>query len=195
MRILAIGGLACLAVVTSLPAQNCPGPASWTQDSASWNGWGADVSNSRFQTAKGAQLTARQLPALKLKWAFGLADAKQVFGEPVVAGGRVFFSADTGTVYSLDAKTGCSYWTFQADAGVRTALTVRSATPAPIAYFGDLKGNVYAVDAQKGTLIWKVRADEHSAARITGAPQVFEGRVYVPVASSEEGTSSNPQYP
>lgn len=139
-------------------------------------------------------MTAAQVPQLKLKWAFGLTGAKQVFGEPSVFAGRVFFSSDTGAVYSVDAKTGCLYWTFQADAGVRTALTIKSSKPAPIAYFGDLKANVYALDAQKGTLIWKAKADEHPGARITGAPQVFEDRLYVPLASSEEGTSSNPRY-
>src|SRR5580658_4052289 len=95
--------------------------------SPAWNGWGADISNSRFQTAKAAQLTASQVPRLKLKWAFGLADAKQVFGEPALVAGRVFFSADTGMVYSLDANTGCVYWTYQAETGVRTAVSIRAA--------------------------------------------------------------------
>ncbi len=160
-----------------------------------WNGWGAGISNSRFQTAQAAQMTASQVPHLKLKWAFGLAGAKQVFGEPVVVAGRVFFSDDNGVVYSLNAGSGCAYWTFQAEAGVRTALSIKASKTSSTAYFGDLKANVYAVDAQKGTLIWKVRVDEHPAARITGAPQIFEDRVYVPVASSEEGDSSDPQYP
>ena len=162
---------------------------------SAWNGWGADISNSRFQTAQAAEITASQVPGLKLKWAFGVAGAKEVFGEPVVVGGRVFVSADTGVVYSLDAETGCVYWTFQAEAGVRTAISVRPAKPSAMAYFGDLKANVYALDAAKGTLIWRVRVDEHPTARITGAPQVFEDRVYVPVASSEEGASSDAQYP
>ena len=162
---------------------------------AAWNGWGADISNSRFQTAQAAQIPADQVPRLKLKWAFGLAGAKQVYGEPAVVGGRVFFSADTGMVYSLDAKTGCVYWTFQADAGVRSALSIRLGKPSSIAYFGDQKANVYALDAANGTLIWKARVDEHPTAHITGAPQVFEKLVYVPVASSEEGASSAADYP
>ena len=45
-------------------------------------------------------------------------------GAPVVAGGRVFLGVDTGLVYSLDAATGCEYWTFRADAAVRSAITV-----------------------------------------------------------------------
>ena len=160
-----------------------------------WNGWGVDLSNSRFQTASAAQMTASQVPHLKLKWAFGVPGAKEVYGEPVVVAGRVFVSADTGAVYSLNADTGCVYWTFQAAAGVRNAVSIRSAKPSAVAYFGDLKANVYALDATKGTLIWKVHVDEHPTARITGAPKLYEDRVYVPVASSEEGASSGADYP
>jgi polyvinyl alcohol dehydrogenase (cytochrome) len=171
------------------------GPPARPDARPEWNGWGANISNSRFQTAQAAQMTARQVPSLKLKWAFGLEGAKQVFGEPVVVSGRVFFSADTGMVYSLDADRGCVYWTFQAEAGVRTALSIKPGKTSSTAYFGDLKANVYALDATKGTVIWKVHADEHPTARITGAPQVFEDRVFVPVASGEEGASSSSQYP
>lgn len=185
-----------IPLLAQKPADPChAGSALDLASGPAWNGWGGDLSNSRSQTAQAAQLTAAQVPGLKLKWAFGLAGAKQVFGEPVVVGGRVFFSADTGLVYSLDANTGCLYWTFQADAGVRSAMSIKTANPSPMAYFGDLKANVYALDAQKGTLVWKVQVDGHPTAHITGAPQVFENRVYVPVASGEEGASSSPQYP
>src|SRR5689334_14303683 len=110
-----------------------------------WNGWGADVFNSRFQPAEKARLTAAQIARLRVKWAFGIPGAKQVFGEPAVFAGRVFLSADTGAVYSVDAGSGCEYWKFQADAGVRTALSIRTATRSGTAYFGDQKANVYAL--------------------------------------------------
>src|SRR5262249_15024807 len=63
------------------------------------------------------------------------------------------------------------------------------------AYFGDAKANVYALDASSGELIWKSHVEEHASARITGAPKVFEERVYVPVASGEEGAGGNSSYP
>lgn len=198
---LALRALVIAAAVVPLAAQTaanqCAENPALTDPAsgAAWNGWGAGISNSRFQPAEAAQLAADEVPKLKLKWAFGLAGAKQVFGEPVVASGRVFFSDDTGAVYSLNAETGCVYWKYQADAGVRTAVSIHSARPAAMAYFGDLKANAYAVDAEKGTLIWKVHVDVHPTARITGAPQVFGDRVYVPVASGEEGASSSPTYP
>ncbi len=193
----ALNALMVFASLIPLSAQpttdQCAANPALTDPSmgATWNGWGGDISNSRFQPAKTAQMTASQVPNLKLKWAFGLAGAKQVFGEPAVVAGRVYVSADTGMVYSLDAATGCAYWTFQADSGVRTAVSILGGK----AYFGDQKANVYALDAAKGSLIWKAHVDEHPTARLTGAQQVYQDRVYVPVASAEEGASSSPAYP
>jgi polyvinyl alcohol dehydrogenase (cytochrome) len=176
----------------------CPG-SSRLGDPASgpaWNGWGVDSSNTRFQTEKTAGLTAAQVPRLKLKWAFGFPGVSAVFGQPSIAGGRLFLGVDTGFVYSLDAGTGCVHWSFEAEAGVRTAITVaRLSKSRSSAFFGDMKAGVYAVDAETGELIWKVRVEEHATARITGAPKLFEGRLYVPVASSEEGAGGNPRYP
>jgi polyvinyl alcohol dehydrogenase (cytochrome) len=63
-----------------------------------------------------------------------------------------------------------------------------------VAYFGDLAANVHAVDAETGKFLWKTKIEEHKAARITGAPTFYAGRLYVPVASIEEGSAARPQY-
>jgi len=175
---------------------SCPAAMAATfRSGPSWNGWGPDASNARFQTEQAAQIPAAQVTNLKLKWAFGFPGVKSVMGAPVVVGGRVFLGVDTGTVYSIDAGTGCQYWTFKADAGVRSAVTVAHAESRLAAFFGDLKANVYAVDAVTGEPLWKVHVDEHPSARVTAAVKVVDGRVYVPVASGEEGAGVNPKYP
>ena len=164
---------------------------------ARWNGWGVDLANSRFQSAEMAGLAADQVPRLKLKWAFGFPLAPAAWSQPVVAGGRVFVGSINGAVYSLDARTGCTNWVYQASpAGVRSAIRIGpgSGNTRFAAYFGDLAGSVYAVDAITGKELWKVKVDEHPIARITGAPQLYEGRLYVPVASFEEGSAGNPKY-
>ena len=163
-----------------------------------WNGWSPDGINSRFQDAKDAGLTADQVPQLKLKWAFGYPTGLSAFGQPTVVSGRIFVGSDIGYVYSLDAQTGCVYWSYQAKGSVRSAVSVspvkdHGATKYA-AYFGDAHANVYAVDAQTGAELWTTRVDDHFVARITAAPKVYEGRVYVPVSSSEEFSSSNLDY-
>ena len=160
-----------------------------------WNGWGFDSTNSRFQSAPG--LTAAQVPDLKLKWAFGFPNGNSAYAQPTVVGGKVFVGADTGFVYSLDAPSGCVNWSFRANAGVRTAVSIGPGADASakyFAYFGDIKGNVYAVNADTGAQVWTQRADKHPIARITGAPKLEGNRLYVPVASLEESGGGNPNY-
>jgi polyvinyl alcohol dehydrogenase (cytochrome) len=155
-----------------------------------WNGWGNDVANARFQTASAAALSADQVPQLKLKWAFGFPGAYEVYGQPTLAAGRVFLGVNTGAVYSIDAATGCVYWSFQADGGVRSAISIgpvkgQGSTRFGI-YFGDMRSNVYMLDATTGKQVWKVKVEEHPASHITAGPTLYEGRLYVPVASVEE---------
>jgi polyvinyl alcohol dehydrogenase (cytochrome) len=167
-------------------------------DAASaWNGWGRDLANTRFQPAAGAGLPAADVPKLRLAWAFGFPGASAIYGQPTVAAGRVFVGADTGYVYALDQESGCVHWGFQAQAGVRSAVTLGRAGDADpwAAFFGDMKGNVYAVDAVTGSQLWTISADDHALTRITGAPVLHGGRLYVPVASFEEGASTSPRYP
>jgi polyvinyl alcohol dehydrogenase (cytochrome) len=159
-----------------------------------WNGWGVDVSQRRFQPEAEAQLTADQVPRLKLKWAFGFAGANRAYAQPTVAGGRLFVGSATGKVYSLDAKSGCTHWTFVADAPVRTAVSIGKTASGWVAYFGDQRANAYAVDALSGKLLWKTHIDEHPAAIITGAPTLAGGVLYVPVTSYEEVTGSSLTY-
>jgi polyvinyl alcohol dehydrogenase (cytochrome) len=164
-----------------------------------WWGWGNNIDNTRFQPGDAAGLTAAQVPQLALKWAFGLPNSTSAYSQPTVASGRVFIGTDTGYVYSLDAQTGCVYWSFLADSAVRNALTIE-----PIrghegtqyaAFFGDLKANVYAVDAHTGQLLWKTHIDPQYTTRVTATPAYYQGRLYVPISSWEEFSARSLDYP
>jgi len=162
-----------------------------------WNGFGQNLSNTRFQSSDSG-LSGNDVPRLELKWAFGLPGDVQSWAGITVVGGRVFVGSIAGNVYSLDARTGCVYWAFDAGGIVRTAPSVGAVGtggPARYAtYFGDARGNAYAVDAATGRLLWKVNVDGHATARLTGSPVLHRGRLYVPVSSSEEGAGSLPDY-
>jgi len=163
---------------------------------ADWNGWGVDGGNTRYQPRPG--LAAADVPKLRLQWAFGFPEGNSAYGQPTVSGGRVFVGADTGFVYALDAATGCVYWSFRAGAGVRTAVTIGKGDDSAhrhLAYFGDVKANVYAVDAETGMKVWSDRVDTHPVARVTGAPTLADGRLFVPISSLEESGAGQPNYP
>ena len=56
-------------------------------DGPRWNGWGADLSNSRFQPAAMAGLTQDEVPLLQLKWAFGFLGRSAAIAQPTIVGG------------------------------------------------------------------------------------------------------------
>jgi polyvinyl alcohol dehydrogenase (cytochrome) len=165
-------------------------------DGPRWNGWGADLNNSRFQPAEMAGLTPDQVPRLQVKWAFGFAGASAANAQPTIVGGLVFVGGGDRKVYALDARSGCTRWAFTPDAVVRTAISFGPAagTDQFAVHFGDVRANAYAVNATTGALIWKTKVEDHPAARITGAPTLYAGVLYVPVSSIEEGTGSPASY-
>ena len=181
--------------------------------SVQWNGWGRDLFNTRYQPEPA--IRAMDVPKLTLKWAFGFQGGKE-FGQPTLVDGRLFVTSSAGRIYALDAKSGCTYWTYDAPAGSHTAISIgelgqskRAAIPRKLkrtlahldvikapsaAFFGDDTGAVYALDAQKGTLLWKTQVDTHPTARIQGAPTLYNDRLYVAVGSNEDNNAGNPNY-
>jgi polyvinyl alcohol dehydrogenase (cytochrome) len=62
-------------------------------------------------------------------------------------------------------------------------------------FFGDLKASAYAIDAQNGSEIWKTHVEDHYAARVTAAPALYQGRLYVPISAWEGFQARVPDYP
>ena len=161
-------------------------------DSPAWRGWGVGPGNTRFQPAASAGLQRQDIPKLRLKWAFGFPGASATYGQPTIVAGRLYTGSEDGTVYAVDAGTGCIYWTFQASDTVKTAISVSD--DGRLAFFGDTDGNVYAISTSNGAQVWKVRPASHPAARITGSPALSGSRLYVPISSGEEGAAEDPKY-
>jgi polyvinyl alcohol dehydrogenase (cytochrome) len=207
---LLLGGAAHDALADN-PCQSAAGPVAI--GNAHWNGWGRSVDNTRYQPEPA--IRASDVAKLALKWAYGYQGGTE-FGQPTIVDERVFVAGSAGRIYSLDSKTGCTYWTYDAAAGSRTAITIGelartrvAALPKRLkrtlahldvikapsaAFFGDDTGAVYALDAQKGTLLWKTQADTHPTARIVGAPTLYNDRLYVAVSSTEDAAAANPGY-
>ena len=190
---LRMAGIGLVAITLLSPAQaraQCaPRPLGNPLQGALWNGWGVDATNGRFQNGGAAGLRAQDIPRLKLKWAFGFDKATSAFAQPTVAAGRVFVGSQSGHVYSLDAATGCTFWTYDAGAGVRTAVVIGVMKAAPsgyAAYFGDIRANIHAVDAASGQRVWMQKVEAHQAARVTAAPTLVGDRLVVSVSSLEE---------
>jgi polyvinyl alcohol dehydrogenase (cytochrome) len=171
----------------------------FTLNGRDWNGWGREVTQPRFQPTPG--LKASQLTRLKLKWAMSYAGGRT--GQATVVGGRVFFNTSSGAVYSLDARTGCAYWRFDAESTTRSSIAIGAlpasdpgspAKPRYAAYFTDWTRSAYALDAETGALLWKTQVDEQNGVQMTGSPTLHEGVLYVPVSSAEEALAMADDY-
>ncbi len=180
------------AGVATLGGKCSATPGALAMNDADWNGWSADLANTRYQPKPG--LAAADVPNLKLKWAFAFQGDTARSAQPTVVGGRVFTGSASGAIYSLDAATGCIYWRYDAGATVRTSVSIGKAGGKTIAYFGDVRSNVFGLDAGTGELLWKVKVEDHPASRITGGPVFYAGRLYVPVSSVEEASAMAPAY-
>jgi len=159
-------------------------------------GWGYEAS--RFTPASVARLKAKDLPRLRVKWAYAFPGALRARSQPVVAMGAIFVGSHDGTVYAFDQKTGCARWTTRVSAEVRTAIVVepwakgRKPPRNPRLFFGDILGRAYAADALTGKILWQTRADPHPAATITGSPLLHRDRIVFPISSLEVATLADP---
>jgi hypothetical protein len=139
-----------------------PPPAAFCTDrtvrlaatpAVSWNGWSPGTGNARFQPATAAGVSAAQVPALKLKWAFGFDGDVSAFSQPTVLDGHLFVGSAAGLVHAMRADTGCLEWTFQANGPVRAAIVAAPLNGRQVLLFGDMTGWFYALNAETGASI------------------------------------------
>lgn len=171
----------------------CPPGAAW-KNASGWTGWSPDLVNTRFQSAREAKLSAADVPRLKPKWVFAFPDATSMRAQPAVYRGRVFVGGQDGTVYSLDAATGCTHWSTVVNAEVRSGMAVGEIAGKPTIFFGDSSGYYYALDGQTGKTLWQLRLIDHPAAKGTATPVFYRGRVYIGATALEEGLGLAPDY-
>ena len=140
-------------------------------------GWGFGPENTHFVPKSAAGLTPADIPRLKVKWAFSYPASVRARSQPTFAFGALYVGSQSGSVYALDAASGCIRWTFETTAEVRTPIVIPAHQGASKrAFFGDLIGRVYALDAATGHELWRQRVDEHPSATITGAPRITTER-------------------
>ena len=156
-----------------------------------WNRWGNGLDNRRYQTVDAGGITLENVGSLELKWAFAFPDSARARSQPAVTRDAIFTGSSNGRVYALNPESGCIWWTFDAEAEVRSAPTIGEDGRL---YFGDFNANVYAVDAASGALVWKQSVKDHPAGTITGSLTVYQNSIYVPMSSTEVVSAMRGEY-
>lgn len=162
-------------------------PDTYLADFPRVDNWGIGLNNQRYYNEDDLRINADNVADLELSWVFAFPNASRARVQPTIAGNIVLTASQTGTIYALNRSTGCTQWTFQADAEIRSALVIgrNSSGRANRLYFGDFNATVYALDLSNKQLLWKKKIDDHPVATITGTLSVFEDRLYIPVSSTE----------
>lgn len=173
----------------------CKTPSAFraSADAPQWNGWSTSLTNSRFQEKAAAGITSENVSKLKLKWAFNLGDVTIARGQPVVVGGRVFVTSQTGDIFALDADSGCTRWGARPGGAIRSGVVFGDAGGKPAVFFGD-GPNMYALNAETGDQIWKVKAADHYSGMATATPRYYKGVIYQPYSSFEEALGPDPNF-
>lgn len=158
--------------------------------------WGMGIQNQRYYDQADLALNANNVDKLRLSWVFAFPNSSRARVQPTIAGNTLFTASQTGTIYALDRRTGCTRWTFQANEEIRSALVIgRDSTGrAHRLYFGDFHATVYALDLNSKELLWKRKIDAHPTATITGTLSLFEDRLYIPVSSTEIASAADENY-
>ena len=168
-------------------ASNTPAAGS----GADWTSWGNRPENWRFQPNPG--ISPAQVRHLKLTWAYGVANVTMMRSQPAVYRGRIYIGGDNGVLASLDAATGCTYWSIQGKP-VRSGISIGRAGEQDALFFGDPLGAVHAIALWDGRELWQTDVSDHKGSLVTGAPAYSAGRLYVPVSSAEEVMALMPGY-
>ena len=174
-------------------ANSCPPGAAW-KNTPGWSGWSPSLANTRFQSAQDAGLGAADVPRLKPKWVFAFPDTTLLRSQPAVYRGRVFVGSQDGTVYALDAATGCTHWSTLVNAEVRSGITVAEVARKAHRVFRRFLGLLLRLRRRDRKATMELRPDDHPATKGTATPVFYQGRLYIGVSSLEEGLAVSPGY-
>lgn len=162
-----------------------------------WPTAGLDLQNSRYQATE-KKIGVSNVGNLAVKWAF--ITGGDISATPAVDDKAVYVPAWNGRLFAIDRKSGEQIWSRQISEYNNIPNTLVRATPAihgNLLIFGDQgarqpsgfgngAAHVMAVDKRTGNLVWITQVDTHPFSMVTQSAIVFQGRVYVGVASFEE---------
>lgn len=159
---------------------------------ALWPFGGHDLSNTRYAKTESA-ISPATVGDLTVKWV--VETGGDVSATPAVDESAVYVPDWAGNLFKIDRETGEVLW--QRAVGDYTGIPGDFARTTPAVHdgmliFGDQGGRLFqgakvmAVDRESGDPLWVTQVDTHPTAIVTQSAVVFDGVVYVGVASFEE---------
>ncbi len=192
--------LAIAAVASAAMLATGSGAASADTPPSQWTMFGQNLDNTANVTA--TDIGVGNVATLQPKWVF--TPAGDVSARAAVAQGVAYFPDWAGKLYAVKAGSGKLIWSKDIGSdylGVAAGSVTSRTSPfldtrSNTLYIGTQAGaRLLAINATTGALKWATQLDTHPLAIDTESPIVYDGSVYVGVASLEEGAAANPSYP
>jgi outer membrane protein assembly factor BamB len=152
---------------------------------AEWPMYQRDAAHTGYAVA--SNISASNIANLRQAWSYQTGSI--VTGTPVVAGGIVYIGSWDGRMYALREADGQVVWSLQTDQVVSNCQATYGidSTAAVVdgrLYFGAANCSLYAVNAGNGSVIWRTQlADASRGWHLWSSPLVFDGKIYVGLAS------------
>ena len=158
-----------------------------------WLTYGQTYAEERFSTLD--QISIQNVRGLKLAWSAPLGTKRGLEATPLVVEGVMYVSGPWGKVFALDAQNGNRFWAYDPKVpgayGQKACCDIVNRGVALYKgsiYVGTLDGRLVALDAKSGLVKWEQQTvDREKAYTITGAPRVFDGKVFIGNSGAEYG--------
>lgn len=168
-------------------------------DTSGWTGWGGNVYNNRWQ----ASSNINSSNVVSMKEICGMDYHQGLSATPVVDGDIVYYPTWGGFMVAVDWKTCATIWEYNVTALVDTfgqskvqqKVLFQTARTSPaidgnILYFGTQPNALLvALNRTTGAEIAHIQTNSHPFAVLTTSPTVYNGKVYIGVASREEAAA------
>ena len=180
--------------VTQKPTAMIDSGRMANQGVAEWLSYGRTYDEQRFSPL--IAINEDNIGKLGLAWSYDLDTPHRVQeATPLFVDGVMYVTSAWSKLFALDARTGKEIWRFDpkvpGEAGVKACCDVGNRGAAVWngkIIFGTLDGRLVAVDAATGKQVWEVMTvPAGQNYTITGAPRVFEGKVFIGNGGAEYG--------
>ncbi|HLB79788.1 MAG TPA: PQQ-dependent dehydrogenase, methanol/ethanol family [Dongiaceae bacterium] len=163
-------------------------------NAAEWLTYGRDYRNQRFSPLD--RITPDNVGGLRPVWA--LSTGGKLGGleaTPLIRDGVLYFSADYGRVFAVDARTGVAKWTYEPeyDEGLTAMLCCGPihrgvALRDEFVYLTRLDAKLVALNRADGTVAWEQKIDEWTEGKTANhAPLAVGDRIFVGISGGEYG--------
>jgi polyvinyl alcohol dehydrogenase (cytochrome) len=150
-----------------------------------WPMYQRDPAHSGYAAA--SRIDTSNVADLSQAWSYQTGSI--VTGTPVVSGGMVYVGSWDGKMYALREADGQLVWSLDAgrisdNCGATYGIDSTAAVVEGRLYFGAANCNLYSVNAANGNVIWRTQlADAAQGWHLWSSPLVFDGKIYVGLAS------------